>query len=196
MNCCHSHATVHGNLEFVGQGVANLVEWSGGEKIVWNFIETTHINHPTVRPTASQIKTEVWMSIIHGSMGIMYFVHEWEPSFREDGIFRYPNVVQGVREINAQVASLAPVLNSPTVEEGADVEAAVPIARMVKEYDGSTYLFAVAMRNQAAPATFTLPAMQGGQVEVIGEDRMLAFSDGRFQDNFSGYGVHLYKISP
>ena len=82
------------------------------------------------------------------------------------------------------------------MEEGADVEAAVPIARMVKEYDGSTYLFTVTMRNQAALARFTLPAMQGGQVEVIGEDRMLAFSDGRFQDNFSGYGVHLYKISP
>ena len=40
------------------------------------------------------------MSIIHGSMGIMYFVHEWEPSFREDGSFRYPEIVQGVREIN------------------------------------------------------------------------------------------------
>ena len=192
----HFHPTVHGNLEFVGQGVANLVEWSGAEKIIWNFIETTHINHPTSRPTPGQIRTEVWMSIIHGSMGIMYFVHEWEPSFCENGIFRYPEIVQGVRDINADVTSLAPVLNSMTVDGGAQIEAAVPMAQIVKEYDGSIYLFAVAMRNQAGVATFTLAGGGEGQVEVIGADRMLALGDGQFQDSFAGYGVHLYKISP
>ena len=192
----HSHATVHGKLEFVAQGVANLVEWSGGEKIVWNFLETTHINHPTDRPTASQIKTEVWMSIIHGSMGIMYFVHEWQPSFREDSIFRYPEIVSGVRDINAEVTVLAAVLNSPTVDSGAQVEAAVPVAQIVKEYGGSTYLFAVAMRNQATQATFTVSAIEEGQVEVLGEDRVLPLGDGQFQDDFSGYAVHLYKIDP
>ena len=191
-----SRAIVHGNLEFVAEGVANLVEWSGGEKIVWNFIETTHINHPTDRPTASQIRTEVWMSIIHGSMGIMYFVHEWEPSPREDGIFRYPEIVQDVRDINAEVTSLAAVLNSPTVEGGAQVEAAVPVAQMVKEYGGSTYLFVVAMRDLPAQATFTVSAIHEGQVEVLGEAQFLPLSEGRFQDDFSGYAVHLYKIDP
>ena len=176
--------------------MANLVEWSGGEKIVWNFIETTHINHPTSRPTTSQIKTEVWMSIIHGSQGIMYFVHEWEPSFREDGIFRYQEIVQGVRDINLEVTSLAPVLNSPTVEGGVQVGAAVPVAQMVKEYSGSTYLFAVAMRNQATQATLTVSAIEEGQVEVLGEGRVLQLSNGQFQDDFSGYAVHLYRIDP
>ena len=191
-----SRVVVHGNLEFVAEGVANLVEWSGGEKIVWNFIETTHINHPTDRPTASQIKTEVWMSIIHGSMGIMYFVHEWEPEFREAGIFEYPEIVEGVRDINSEVTSLAAVLNSPAVDGGAQVEAAVPVAHLVKEYGGSTYVFAVAMRNQSTQATFTVSAIEEGQVEVLGEDRFLQLSEGQFQDDFSGYAVHLYKIGP
>ena len=88
--------------------------------------------------------------------GNYVFVHEWEPSPREDGIFRYPEIVQGVRDINAEVTSLAAVLNSPTVEGGAQVEAAVPVAQMVKEYGGSTYLFAVAMRDLPAQATFTV----------------------------------------
>ncbi len=70
------------------------------------------------------------------------------------------------------------------------------MAQIVKEYDGSIYLFAVAMLNQAGVATFTLAGGGEGQVEVIGEDRMLALGDGQFQDSFAGYGVHLYKISP
>jgi len=94
------------------------------------------------------------------------------------------------------VTSLAPVLNSPTVQEAAQVEAASPVAAMVKAYGGSTYLFAVAMRNQATPATFTVAGLEESEVEVLGEGRVLQLDGGQFQDDFSGYAVHLYKIDP
>ena len=71
-----------------------------GEKIVWNCIETTHIGCED-RPNPSQIRSEVWMSLIHGSMGIIYFVHEWHPKFTEPGILLYDDAVEAVTNINA-----------------------------------------------------------------------------------------------
>lgn len=188
--------TYNGRLEYVAEGVQNLVNWSGGDKIIYNFIETTHIENPNRRPTVGEIKAEVWMSLIHGSMGVTYFVHEWEPSFAEAGILRYPEIVAGVTAINAQIHALAPVLNSPTVVNGAQVSASIPVATMVKRWGGATYVFAVAMRNTATSATFTVPsAPASGSVEVIGEARSLPLAGQQFQDSFGAYGVHLYRVT-
>ncbi len=185
---------IQGNLEYVAQGVKNLIEWSGGRRIVWNCIETTHINHPTLRPNGDQIRSEVWMSLISGSMGIIYFVHEWVPDFREDGIFRYDDVVDAVTDINSQITQLAPVLNSFSVKNGAQVSSTIPVEFMVKNYDDSVYVFSVAMENTSTSAFFTISGIGNGTADVIGEERQITVTDGQFQDEFEGYEVHLYRI--
>jgi hypothetical protein len=186
-----------GRLEYVAEGVDNLRSWTNHSKIIWNFIEAAAING--IAPTAAQVKTEVWMSLIHGSQGIMYFVHQFKPTFREDGIFNYPALVSGVSQINAQVSALAPALNSPTVSKGVSVTSSVtgvPIDTLVKQYSGFTYVFSVAMRNTATTATFSLPGITAGTAEVLGEGRQITIANGKFQDAFAGYAVHLYKITP
>ena len=53
------------------------------------------------------------------------------------------------------------------------------------------------MRDAETTATFTVPGIKGAaKVEVLGEDRSLLCVDGKFQDSFKGYEVHLYKITP
>jgi len=69
---------IHDNLWHVARGVKRLRTWTNNEKIVWNCIETTRINGDR-RATPEEVKAEVWMSFIHGSTGIIYFVHEWVP---------------------------------------------------------------------------------------------------------------------
>ena len=32
-------------------------------------------------PTTAQIKAETWMAIIHGSQGLIYFCHQFQPRF-------------------------------------------------------------------------------------------------------------------
>ena len=196
-------ANYNGTLELVPNGVDNLKAWiatSGSSKIIWNFVEGAPINSGAT-PSAAQVTAEVWMSIIHGSQGIMYFVHQFSPDgstlIREDGIFNFPTLVSAVTSINAQIAALAPVLNSPTIANGVSVSSpgTTPISTMAREYNGSTYVFAVAMLNNAGTATFTLPNIQTGSVQVLGESRQLTVSDGVFQDAFAGYGVHLYQIT-
>ena len=180
-------------LEDIAKGVSNLRTWSNNQKIIWNYVEAAAINGGAV-PTGGQVRSEVWMSIVHGSMGIVYFAHEFAPKFREDGLFNHPALVRAIGALNAEIKSLAPVLNSPTLS-GLQTSSAVPVATMMKQYAGATYVFATAMRGTATTASFTLPSVGPGTVEVINENRTLALSDGKFQDSFAGYGVHLYRVA-
>jgi hypothetical protein len=66
---------------------------------------------------------------------------------------------------------------------------------MVKKQDGSIYVFAVGMREGAARGTFEVKGLTGkAKAEVLGEDRTVDVSDGRFADDFKPYDVHLYRI--
>jgi hypothetical protein len=186
-------AHVMGRLELVGRGVANLARWSAPGRPVWSAIETTHINHPSRRPLPHEVRSEVWMALVNGASGIFYFVHEWKPSFREDALFRYPDTVQEIGRINAQIAALAPVLNSPTLAGRVRVEAPVEIATMVKRHGDAHYLFAVNMEKKAATARLVLTGI-GGTPLALGEQRAVTFAGGAIEEEFAEYGVRLYKI--
>src|SRR5690606_34000166 len=107
-----------GKLEFVPRGVQRLVEWTGGAKPVWNCIECTHISNPAAKATPDQVRAEVWMSLIHGSRGLIYFVHQFEPAFKEAALLDDPEMLAAVTAINRQIHELAPALNSPSLLDG------------------------------------------------------------------------------
>lgn len=186
-------------LWYVAKGVDRLREWTHYTKPVWNVVECTRIHNPDKKATPHQVKAEVWMSLIHGSRGIVYFVHEWEPTFVEAALLNDSEMLDAVTRINQQIHQLAPVLNRPTVEGGAQVRSAVeevPIDIMVKHYDRAIYLFAVTMRMGDTHGSFEMAGMTGkATAEVIGENRSIEVIDGRFEDAFKTYDVHLYKIT-
>lgn len=196
----HSRAEVAGNLWFVPRGVDRLREWTGDRKVVWNCIECTRISNVQVKPTPHQVRAEVWMALIHGSMGLIYFVHQFAPNFVEAALLADEEMLAAVTKINARIHALAPVLNSPSLPEAATVSssaAEVPVDITVKQHKGSTYVFAVAMRDATTRATVRLadpPA--GAGVEVLDEGRVLELTDGAFTDDFAGYDVHLYRVGP
>jgi hypothetical protein len=185
---------VMGRLELVGKGVANLKRWSQPGQPVWSAIETTHINNPARRPLPQEVRSEVWMALVHGASGIFYFVHEWQPSFREDAVFRYPDTLREITRINEQIAKLAPVLNSPSLPGRVAVEAAVEIATLVKRFGDATYVFAVNMQKKPAKVRLRLIGVSGSEAQVLDEDRTLRLEDGAIGDVFAEYGVRLYKI--
>ena len=194
----HDRPEVAGNLWYVARGVERLVNWSGPDRIVWNCIECTRIGNPTTKATPHQVRAEVWMSIIHGSMGLIYFVHEWQPRFNESAILSDPPMLTEITAINRQIAELAPVLNSPTIADGARVvsgNADVPVAVMTKQHNGATYIFAVGMRDGTTKATFTIKDPSGEKkVAVLGEQRELTCTNGTFEDTFKPWDVHLYRV--
>jgi hypothetical protein len=194
----HDSPDVAGKLWYVARGVERLRQWAKQDQIIWNCIECTRIHHPTRKATPQQVRAEVWMSIVHGSMGLIYFVHEWKPRFNESAVLDDPPMLAAIQAINRQLARLAPVLNASTLTPGARVvsdPAEVPLATVLKRHDGALYLFAVAMREGETTASFEVPdAPPRAHVEVLGEHRQLAAERGCFQDAFKPWDVHLYRI--
>jgi len=184
---------VKGRLEYVARGVTNLAKRATDGQSVWMALETTALD-PTRRPTAAEVRAEIWMALVHGATGIFYFVHAFKPTFREDAIFRYPDIVEEVTKTNRLILSLSPALKSPSVSGAISVSSQVPIATMVKVYKDNTYIFAVAMQNSPSTARITVNNVHQTSARVIGEGRSVSLAQGSFEDQFEGYGVHLYQI--
>jgi hypothetical protein len=193
----HSSPEVAGQLWYVARGVERLGNWTQGRQVVWNCIECTHVQNAEHKPTPAQVRSEVWMALIHGSMGLIYFVHEWEPKFDESALLSDPVMYAAVTQVNRQIGALAPVLNRPTVAGAATaISLDSPVALMMKRYGGAVYLFTVALREAPTRAQFTLRGLTGQRrVEVLGEDRTLEAKEGVFADEFQSWDVHLYRIA-
>jgi hypothetical protein len=138
------------------------------------------------------------MSIVHGSTGLIYFVHEWQPKFNEAALLADREMYAAVSRINHRIQSLAPVLHEPAPVDSATiapVEADAPIAVMTRRRGGKTYVFAVMMRNRSSRARVALPGLSGTQrVTVLDEDRTLEAVNGSFSDAFAPWDVHLYCL--
>ena len=181
-------------LWWVGAGVDRLRKWAKYEKPVWNWIEGSTIRGEG-KPTPAQLKSEVWMSIIHGSMGIGYFCHQFKPTSDEAAPLHDAEMRQAMKEINGRITELARVLNTRSVANGVIVDASVPIDTMLKRFGGETYLFAMGARPDGETmAKFQLRETGDADVTVMGEGRTLKARKGAFEDRFGEYEVHLYRI--
>jgi hypothetical protein len=183
-------------LWYVAKGVRRLREWGKDTRVVWNFIECTGVGHATKKPTPHQVRALVWMSLVSGSRGLVYFCHEFEPKLSAAALLADPAMSRRVAAINREVLGYAPILNSATIAGAVSIETTdrIRVGAMLKEHGGAKYLFAVAMRNNATTATFTVEGVQSGRVEVLGEGRDLEVTDGTFTDAFAPYEVHIYRV--
>jgi hypothetical protein len=196
----HDKPEVAGKLEFVPRGVERLRRWSNDEKIVWNCIECSRISNVAVKPTPEQVRAEVWMSLIKGSRGIIYFVHQFEPTFKEASLLDDAELLPAVTALNRQILELAPVLNSPTIEDAVVVETEQPdspLAVMCKRRGGSLYLFVANLGPdpQAARLRLLQPPSPAARAESIEDRQTLAITDSRLGIELGGYGIGLYRVS-
>lgn len=202
----HDKPAVAGKLWYVARGVERLRQWTPADKTVWSCIECTRIGNVDRKPTPAEVRAEVWMSIIHGSRGLVYFCHQFQPKFIEAGLLADEEMSRAVGQINKQIGQLAGAINSSQAV-AVDVQCSAaaspelekaglkPLAAIARRHESKLYIFAVRMEGTPAEATFTLPAAGGGTVEVLGEGRTLPVRGGKFRDKFDGYGVHLYGLS-
>lgn len=192
-----SEEDVRDQLWYVAKGIDSLQAWSENQKPAWCWIETTRISEKATRkPTPAEVRSEVWMALIHGAKGFGYFCHSFVGKTQDAALLHDAEMIQAVKEINEQVTSLARILNTPDSKGYATVKTsneAIPVDIMTKKDGRTNYLFAVAMRDGKTTATFDVKS--GKTVEVIGENRTIPIKKGKFSDEFSDYGVHLYRIT-
>lgn len=189
-------------LTWVADGVRDLRAYAGPNQPVFAFIETakgsrwvSYERQLDVRP--EHTRAEVWMAIIRGATGVVYFTHAWRPAFTE---FAPAEPMRAeLKRLNAQITRLAPVILSAPAEERVTVSFAGGLTGEVtaRRHAGALYLFAnnLDMNGRAGAATFTVEGLrQGARVEVLDESRHLTARDGGFADDFAPLAVHLYRI--
>jgi hypothetical protein len=184
-------------LESIAQGIDKLADYSNHEKLVLAAIEASRIDGD-VGPTPEQIDAEVWMALIHGAAGVLYYCHQLQPSVNETACLDDPASHDALVAINALVTSLAPVLNTAPIANAVSVaaEPIVLIDTMVKRDATHTYVFAVSMGDTGTTVHFELSGSTlTGTAEVIGEGRTVSVHDGAFDDDFPSRRRHLYRIA-
>lgn len=167
-------------------------------KPVWALIEVGHPSDNAQAPTIStaEIRAAVWFSIIHGARGIVYFNHSFSGPCVSQHVLRDcgEELRTGVRELNGQLAELAPVLNAPFVDQAQAPEAPVDLA--VKILSGDLYVLAASTENESAEVRMSVACARDGTAEVVGENRTVRVSRGFIRDTFAdSNAVHIYKVS-
>lgn len=194
----HRNPSVRGRLEFVALGVQRLKSLISPEQKVWNVIGVSRVNDPDLKPTPFQVRSQVWMSIIHGSSGIIYFVHQFKPRFSEAAIFEDSEMMHEVQQLNNLIKSLDVALNSPNTNDIRRLVTAspeAPVAAITKRHGSFLYLLSVAMRNQGTTSSFEFRhAIPDQYAEVLGENRKIKIKNGILEDHYKPYEPHIYKI--
>lgn len=171
----------------------------GKRQPVFGFVEDglpfTDGNHVI---TGDEMQGAVMNSLIHEARGIIYFNHNFSGNCQTQHVFREPCgelVRPAAKKVNAQIAQLAPVLNTQSYQYVFNRR----LDTMLKSLDGSYYVFAMVGRG-TPPGTFDLtlpPGLDVSSAEVLFEDRTVPVVGGRMSDEFAAeYTYHVYKITP
>lgn len=189
-----SPATCHKPSNY-GITVDRVRSLLGGSKPVWNYVELGHPGSNGGQMPVSKIRPAVWSSLIHGARGIVYFNHSFGGSCRTQHVLHdcNPAIAETVTAVNAEIASLAPVLNSPSIR-GVTTTAGLDASA---KWDGTNvYVFAMPDRTTGTTGTITVPGLGSGTARVIGENRTVTVTRGKLTDSFSdARTVHLYRIT-
>jgi hypothetical protein len=177
-------------------------EDANGRKPIWNFVETgwpfTESAAQGGRAiTGPEIRAAVWHSLIAGARGIIYFQHSFGGPHTGDHHTIRSNsegTRPAVTAVNAQVKSLAPVLNAQSVD--GLVSSSPGLRTMAKRQGGKFWIVAGRTANGGSSQnTINVPCVGNATAVVDGESRSVQVSNGQLQDTFAdGNAVHIYRI--
>lgn len=150
-----------------------------------------------VYPTYAQSRFMAYHAIIHGVDGLMYWGLAYVPG---DEPF-----VKDLGRVLNELQTIGPALVGPTIdcrptiryhERGSTIAQGIDTA--VKRDGKNLYLIAANTSVDPAAADIgSLPACLAGagQLDVLGENRMVSVANGAFFDEFDGLGVHVYHAT-
>lgn len=186
-------------LHVVAKGMDRLSKWTDGRKLLGFAVEVNKFTKSNVKdsrsPTPDEVKTQMWMAIVHGARYLNLFCHSWAAEkMKANGI--EPDMMAALKPMLGEIHELAPVINSPTVVDGAAVKTAMDsrVDTLVKRHDGATYVLAVNMYRRAEKPEIVVAGVRNGSAEVLFENRTVPVKNGALVDEFAPYAVHRYRI--
>jgi hypothetical protein len=192
--------TSHDPYPFGGSGKVTDVSDTVDDQVATNKPVATVLqafgNYGTWKiPTAEQERAMTYLAVNHGTKAIgSYANDDYSAGFflKRDAsqIWAQYKILNQELEALKDVIAAAPVSQNITSSSPAlDIK--------VREYNGTRYLFAVNTSRDNITTTFSGTGLTGKtSAEVTFESRTKTVSSGSFNDTFSPYMVHIYKILP
>jgi hypothetical protein len=174
-------------IGLVAKGVDRLLGWTEGNKRVWNCLECTDIGGKG-KASPAQVKAEAWSAIVHGSRGLIYFVHQFAPKFDEHALLDDPAMLKAVTELNAQIQRYALRFTDPS---DASVGFDDGVESLATTRNGTVTVFAVSLQDHLV----TVALKAHGRVEEVEEKRSVELAGGKAVEAFAPYQVHIYRIT-
>jgi hypothetical protein len=145
----------------------------------------------------------VWNMVINGSKGILYFCHDFSPnSLGGYAALLEPGMPAAMKAANETVYAYGAVLLTPDIPGTSVVtDGPVNVIALTKQFNGATYIFAMGDGNSsyreglAVNAEINVSGQTGTKdVTLLNEPRTVTMIDGKLNDHFEPYAIHIYKI--
>lgn len=189
-------------IDWVAEAAAELRRLVGHDKPLFAMIETTtgwrKIDPKEQKPLAMEdVRAEVWMAVIRGATGIIYFTHQFKPTFSQHGLDAERHAA--LKAINDQITRLAPAILSadaadqPTIT----IEGGLAAQCLAKKTFDGLVIFAqnIDMQRRGGKAVIACKGLKPGTtIEVVDENRTLTADKDGFTDQFDKLAVHIYRI--
>jgi hypothetical protein len=160
-----------------------LVKLSGN-KPTFQWIEADDFKCPggATEVTPAVIRAESWMAIAGGAHGLGFWPGFWPQ-----------RSAQAIAAVGREIARVGPAIYMDGLAASDNNTQVVISART---WAGATYVIAVNTGYTNADATFTVPALNGRTLMVLGESRRVDSDGDAFTDHFEPLAVHIYIAAP
>ena len=181
---------------YVGDPIDLIRSWT--DKPVFAFIETSYqefVPESTRGPTKDEVRAEIWVAIVHGVRGYIFFPQVVGKDATGDGT--PADVAAELTIQNTTVTQLAPVLQgdiNPTTL-GASVPA--PLQAGWRDAPSGKYFFVVNTKQPTLTnAVITLTGVDTAtSASVLNESRTVTLANGKLTDTFGAFAVHIYVVA-
>lgn len=175
---------------------------------VWPIVQAFHGRMWKRYPDEEELVASTFASIIHGANGITWFHYSGELApergRRYSGFFQTKRDWTAMTNLATRISSLAPVLvertppqpKTPEILRGEKLDhfGKPAVTVLVKKHAGSVYVFAVNAVDKSAKARI-FADVPDGEGEALWENRRVKVTNGAIEDDFKGFGVHVYCFS-
>ena len=186
------------DVSLVGDPIDRIRSWT--DKPVFCYIETSDqkFNPKSTRGvTRDEVRAEIWVAIVHGVRGYVFFPEVVPPNGVGSASDGTPaDVAAELTVQNNTVTQLAPVLQgdiNPTTL-GATVPA--PLQAGWRDAPSGRYFFVVNTKEDTLTnAAITLTGVDTAtSASVFNESRTVTLAKGKLTDTFGAFAVHIYVV--
>jgi hypothetical protein len=143
-------------------------------------------------PNPIEYRAQAYIAMAHGARGLM-----WYGGSVTGGAYLKPEESNWdyLKQLGGEMKDMAPIFMGKNEAPLNFSPANAPLSVIMKSAEGRTVLVAVNRGGKPVDVTFDTPAINGGAVKVLYEQRTVSATTGKLTDKFQPYAVHVYELT-